>query len=190
VAPALSGFVASHPGIEVEVILTDRHADLVAERFDLAVRLGITPDSRLVEHRLAPHRFLTAASPAYLEARGTPDVPPDLAQHACLGYTMATTGQPRVWEFEQADQNWRHTPRGAPRSDSAPLLMDLAIGGHGIIQAPHYVLRDALERGLLRQILPDYRCLGLPLAIIYPQSRYLSAAKRAFIDFLKRIGGP
>ncbi len=189
IAPALPDWCARHPGVDLQLILTDRHVDLVEERFDLTVRLGAAPDSRLVEHRLAPHRFLTAAAPSYLAAHGPPRHPDDLAQHRCLGYTMAETGQSRVWQFEQAGQVIRIVPINAPSADSAPVLLTLAQAGVGIIQAPWYVLDRPIADGTLVPILSDYASFGLPLTVLYPRSRYTAPAVRAFTDFVKRLAG-
>ncbi|WP_200888528.1 LysR substrate-binding domain-containing protein [Pseudomonas aeruginosa] len=85
VAPILPAFLAAYPDLVVETAFEDRYVDLVAESFDVAVRIGTLTDSRLVARRLAPSRRLLCASPAYLQAHGTPVRPADLAQHACLG---------------------------------------------------------------------------------------------------------
>lgn len=188
VAPALSEWLQTHPGLEVELMLTDRHVDMTAERFDLAVMLGEVPDSRLVARPLPAHRFLTVASPAYLRKNGSPRTPDQLSEHACLRYVMANSGQFRTWTFSQAEQQYSHFPVGALASDHAAVLLALAEGGRGILQAPRYVLASALEAGRLVSVLHDFDSVGAPLSVVFEKARHASARNQLAVAFLLNLG--
>lgn len=186
-APALPQFLAAHPGVSLELVMTDRAVDLAAERFDLAVRLGAVPESRLVEHRLPEHLFVTVASPEYLHRHGVPHQPEDLAGHRCLGYLMAATGQPRLWSFVGESRDCSHLPQGALVADSAAVLLELALAGEGLMQAPAYVVGREISAGRLVRVLTGWRCPGAPLSVIHPASRWHPLALRRFIGFVKKV---
>lgn len=188
VAPALSEWLAVHPGLDIELTLTDRHVDMTAERFDLAVMLGEVPDSRLVARALPAHRFLTVAAPGYLQQRGAPVNPDDLAGHVCLRYVMANSGQFRTWTFIRGEDQYRHFPVGPAASDHVAVLLALAEGGRGILQAPRYVVAPALAAGRLANVLADFNSIGAPLSVVYEKTRHASARTRRAMEFLLALG--
>ncbi|QXX95831.1 LysR family transcriptional regulator [Serratia marcescens] len=188
VAPALSPWLAGHPGLDIELVLTDRHVDMTAERFDLAVMLGEVPDSRLVARPLPAHQFLTVAAPFYLQSRGTPITPADLVSHACLRYMMANSGQFRQWVFARDGQQYSHFPVGPLASDHASTLLALSEGGGGILQAPYYVVASSLTTGRLVPVLADFESVGAPLSVVYEKARQASARTRLAADFLLSLG--
>ncbi len=188
VAPALSKWLARHPGLDIELTLTDRHVDMTAERFDLAVMLGEVPDSRLVARPLPAHRFMTVAAPDYLQRHGTPASPADLGEHVCLRYVMANSGQFRTWTFLRGGEQYRHFPIGPAASDHAAVLLALAEGGQGILQAPHYVVAPSLAAGRLAAVLLEFDSIGAPLSVVYEKARHASARNRLAVDFLLTLG--
>lgn len=188
VAPALGAWLAERPGLDVELILADRHVDMTAERFDLAIKLGEVPDSRLVARSLPPHRFITVTSPGYLRQNGAPNVPAELADHVCLPYVMASTGQLRLWTYAKDGRQFQHRPLGPLATDHAAVLLKLAEDGHGIIQAPRYVVAASLQAGRLSQLLDGFESEGAPLAVVYDKSRHVSVRTRQAIDFLLDLG--
>lgn len=188
VAPALSEWLAAHPGLDIELTLTDRHVDMTAERFDLAVMLGEVPDSRLVARPLPPHRFLTVAAPTYLEQHGSPSSPGDLGRHVCLRYVMADSGQFRTWTFSRGKEEYSHFPIGPMASDHVAVLLALAEGGRGILQAPHYVVAPALATGRLVAVLAGLDSIGAPLSVVYEKARHASARNRLAVEFLLALG--
>ncbi|MPT40297.1 MAG: LysR family transcriptional regulator [Achromobacter sp.] len=188
VAPALSKWLARHPGLDIELTLTDRHVDMTAERFDLAVMLGEVPDSRLVARPLPTHRFMTVAAPDYLQRRGAPAGPADLGEHVCLRYVMANSGQFRTWTFSRGGEQHRHFPNGPAASDHAAVLLALAEGGQGILQAPRYVVAPSLAAGRLAAILPEFDSVGAPLSVVFEKARHASARNRLAVDFLLALG--
>ncbi|MBR8654627.1 LysR family transcriptional regulator [Achromobacter sp. Marseille-Q0513] len=187
-APALGAWLDAHPGLDIELMLTDRHVDMTAERYDLAVMLGEVPDSRLVARPLPPHRFLTVAAPAYLRRRGAPETPDALGGHDCLRYVMANSGQFRPWTFARDGQQYRHFPAGPVASDHAAALLALAESGRGILQAPRYVVAQALDAGRLVPVLNGYDSIGAPLAVVYEKARHGSPRNRLAAEFLLGLG--
>ncbi|RQO36283.1 hypothetical protein DBR37_08145 [Herminiimonas sp. KBW02] len=188
VAPALSTWLKLYPGLEIELKLTDRHVDMTAERYDLAVMLGEVPDSRLVARALPAHRFLTVAAPAYLQKHGALETPQDLEQHICLRYVMANSGQFRPWTFSRNGQHYSHFPIGPLASDHATVLLALAEGGQGLLQAPYYVVAAALDAGRLLPVLIDYESIGAPLAVVYEKTRQASVRTQLAVEFLLSLG--
>lgn len=188
--PAIADFTARFPGISVEIALSHRLADLIDEGFDLAVRVESVPDSSLIARQLAPVRLVVCAAPAYLERRGTPKTPADLAAHNCL--TLTGPSELRNWHLIEADG----TPvdvvvTGHLRSNSVGVLMCAALAGQGLVCLPTFVTGDALRTGRLVTVLDEYVAQPLTLRALYPPNRHLSAKVRAFVDFLaERYGKP
>lgn len=188
VAPAMGAWLDAHPGLDIDLMLTDRHVDMTAERFDLTVMLGEAPDSRLIARPLPPHRFLTVAAPAYLRRRGAPATPEALGEHDCLRYVMANSGQFRPWTFSRNGQQYRHFPAGPLASDHAAALLALAESGCGILQAPRYVVASALAAGRLEQVLGEFDSTGAALSVVFEKTRHGSVRTRLAIEFLLGLG--
>ena len=183
-ARALPDFLSQFPNLRVELVLTDRFTDLVEERFDLAVRIGEVPDSRLIAKTILPQPFVTTASKAYLRIHGVPKSPSELSEHNCLGYLLATTGGTRTWTFEKDAETHSIQPAGSVSSGHASVLLGLAKAGLGIIHTPPYLVSDAIKAGKLVEILSGYRSVGQSLSFVYPRSRYGSAKLKAFMLFV------
>lgn len=187
-APALADFAALHPRVALEVSLEDRVTDLVGGGYDLALRIGSLPDSSLIARRIAPVRGVTLASPDYLERRGTPLHPRDIADHDVLVYTNNAT--PALWRFPDGD-DW-HQVQGKVRlrADNGELLRDAAIAGLGIVQLPSFIAADAIAARQLLPILLDYPLKESALHAVRPPGRAATARIRALIDFLAERFGP
>src|SRR2546423_2794895 len=184
-APAIADFTARFPGISVELMLSERLVDLIAEGFDVAVWVGELPDSSLVARQLAPCRMVVCGAPSYFERHGTPRTPADLTTHNCL--TVAVTGLPyyRVWRLTSTDGTALNiSPIGNLRTNSGAVLKVAALAGHGLVCLPTYFVGDALQSGRLVTVLDDYMAQPLALRALYPHNRHLSAKVRAFVDFL------
>ena len=184
-APRLSGFLASHPLLSLELVVRDTLGELVAEGFDAAVRFGEPEPSALIARKLLETRILTCAAPAYLARHGRPDHPRELERHECLLYRDPLTGRPFSWEFH------RRGEVVAVRASGRLVLNDLATkltacaAGHGIAQSIELGLDALLRAGTLVQILPDWSDERFPLYAYHP-SRHLPPAKvRAFLDFVR-----
>ncbi|MDX1650074.1 MAG: LysR family transcriptional regulator [Myxococcota bacterium] len=184
-APRLPAFVARHPQVHVDVDLTDRTIDLVAEKFDLAVRVsaGRPAEQTLVARRLAPVRLLVCAAPAYLERAGTPGTPEALAEHVCLTYRPP----PQTWAFA-GDRSV--AVRGPLNADNGDALREAALAGLGIVQLPTFLVGDDVRAGRLVPLLAEHTDRVGGVYSVYPESRHLSPKVRAFIDWLAEDLGP
>lgn len=153
VAPAIAAFLQRYPLVEIELHVSDDILDLVALRVDLAIRIGILPDSDLLATRLAPIRRSVCASPAYLAAHGRPATPLDLLQHNCL--TVASLPVPATWwSFEGVNRGLQLPVRGNLRSDDTESLMTALLDGVGIGHLANWMVGDAIRDGRLVSLFP------------------------------------
>ncbi|WP_407518614.1 LysR family transcriptional regulator [Methylobacterium oryzisoli] len=187
IAPLLPAFLADHPRIRVELRLTDRFVDLVAEGFDVAIRVAASRnrDSSLTARRIASYRNLLVASPAYLAAHGTPEAPADLRAHACLGFT-GYAGWPD-WPLMKAGRRETVRPACILVADSTEVLLGAAIDGAGITFTADWLAGPALRSGALVEVLPGWsgRESGAVYAIL-PPGRLVPAKTRLFVDAVTR----
>jgi DNA-binding transcriptional LysR family regulator len=181
-APMLTDFMARHPGIDIELVLTDRYVDPVDEGYDAVVRLGPIAETSLVARELVPHRQVVCASPAYLAAHGAPETPEDLADHACLGFINASGLPYAVWRFTKDSADHTVRIRSRFQVNDGRVLSAAAAAGHGIILQPEAVLRDAIERGSLVPVLTDYRAPGRSMFLMFTAGRPQPPKLRALID--------
>ena len=182
--PALAEFAAAHPKVELDVALDDRVVDLIGGGFDLAVRIGSLPDSALIARKIAPVRKLPVASPAYLEANGTPEHPRDLNGHDILLYAGEQWRFPVGKGFEYV--------RGRPRmrADNGEMLRAAAVAGLGICILPSFIAAASLEKGELVPLLRDFPLEEGGLHVVMPPGRATTARVRALVDFLAERFGP
>jgi DNA-binding transcriptional LysR family regulator len=183
---AVTEFHALHPDIDIELSLNDRRVDLVEEGYDLALRITRMGDSSLIARRLVPVSAVVSAAPIYLERRGVPLTPEDLAIHNCLIYTLID--QVGSWGYHDASgAEHRVRVQGCLRANNGDLLLDAATHGLGVTLQPRFVISDALASGQLVQILQDYRWIDLDLYAVYPVRRYVPGKVRVFVDFLQEF---
>ena len=187
--PAIDAFLRTHPGIEFDLDLNDRQVDLLAEGFDLAVRIAELADSTLIARQLAPVRHVVCASPAYLAERGTPRTPAELTHHDCLIYANAPN--PGLWTYTDPDGRQGSVQvRARLRANNGDCLNQAAEDGHGIVLEPTFIVHRAIEARKLRAILTDFQWPTIYAHAVYPHTRHLSRRVRAFVDFLaKRFAG-
>ncbi|ARP85542.1 LysR family transcriptional regulator [Bordetella genomosp. 9] len=185
IAPLVSEYARTHPDVEVQLEVTDRPVDLVEQGFDLAVRFGAPPDSRLSARRLMTNRRFLCASPAYLSRHGAPQRPADLAAHRCIIHRQNDEAY-GVWRFTRNRQTEVVKVAGALASNDGDIVLGWALDGHGILIRSEWDLARYLETGRLRRLLPAYTLAPADLFVYYPSRRHLSARVRTFIDFLAR----
>ena len=184
--PAINDFLAQHPGIKFDLDFNDRAVDVVQEGFDVAIRISRLADSSLIAKRLAPIRRVFCASPDYLRANGTPQVPDELADHDTLVYAFDQIYD--TWVLQKTEDGSlektrvRLTPK--MRATAGEFLRDAAASGQGIAFLPTFIIHKELENGQLVTMLDDYSTPEVNAYAIYPQTRHLSRRVRAFIDFL------
>ncbi len=191
-APALARFAAGHPRLSLDVAYGDRPVDLVAERFDAAVRIGALVDSSLVARRLAPVRLVAVASPGYVARRGAPEKPEDLAAHDCLVYSAAANGG-EAWRFRAGRGRGGFVsvrPHGRFRADNGEALVAAALEGLGVAVLPTFLAGEALGNGALVPLLAPFPMPELGLHVVRPPGGPAPARLRALIDFLAARFGP
>lgn len=181
VAPILSDFLAQHPAIEIELHLSDARVDIIAEGFDLALRIADLPDSSLRARRLCSIQGHVVAAPAYLAAAGTPTHPAQLGEHRLLGYTNVVG----PWRFSgPGGAEVSVKAQGPIAANSGEALMPALIAGLGIARLPAFILGDTLARGAVVEILPDWRPAPTALHLLSPPSPLRPARVQALIAFL------
>ncbi|MDR0225314.1 MAG: LysR family transcriptional regulator [Burkholderiaceae bacterium] len=189
-SPLLAQFALAHPQIVLETEYSDRFVDLVGERFDAAVRIGRLADSRLVALRLGAHERILCASPAYLQAHGTPLQPQDLEAHRCLGFTGLQSFP--QWLLVRGEQRHTVVVRGPMVSNDSESLLTAAAMGVGILAGGHWLMAEHLEAGRLVRVLPGWRLDGSSgIYFLRPSAAYGSAAVAALRHSLAQwFAGP
>jgi DNA-binding transcriptional LysR family regulator len=186
----LQPFIARHPQVRLELNITNRNVDLIAEGFDMAIRLGTLPDSGLVARKLEDAPLRLVAAPDYLARAGTPRTLDDLAAHACLPFVMPRTGRHGTWSFLVDGEDIEWQPQAALEvSDDVLGTVSLAEHGIGICQSYDFVVRDRLASGRLVEVLPQLGGRTRPFSLVYAPHRHASAAARALIDALCGVAG-
>lgn len=186
----LARFTRAYPQVRVELNITNRSVDLVAEGFDLAVRLGHLPDSGLVARKLADEPLCLVASPDYLRRAGTPHTVEALRGHACLPFILPRTGRIAPWVFRDGGQDLEWTaPSTIAVSDDVLGVVSLAVAGIGIAQSYDFIVAPHLESGRLVELLPQLRGRSRPFSVVYAPHRRQSAATRALIAILTGADG-
>lgn len=181
---AMREFQARWPGVHFAFDFTDRVVDLVAEGFDLAVRLGQLEDSTLKVRKLADVRRFLCASPSYLERAGNPEHPEDLAGHNCLIF-RSKPGY-NVWRFSSDANVVDVKASGSFNANSGRALTAAACDGLGLVLAPQWLVGPALKQGKLLEVLPSFPPDPghTPLFAVHPYQRFVPPKVRTFIDFL------
>ncbi|WP_242506241.1 LysR family transcriptional regulator [Pectobacterium zantedeschiae] len=183
VAPILPAFLAAYPELVVETAFEDRYVDLVAESFDVAVRIGTLADSRLVARRLAPSQRMLCASPAYLQTHGTPSRPADLAGHACLGFSRLASYP--LWHLRDGDKATAIRISGPLVTDDAQSLVQAAVSGTGIAMVSDWLAGPELNSGRLVPVLPEHPVeSNETVYLVHPSARLVPAKTRAFADWI------
>lgn len=183
-AAAIGAFIARFPGMRFDVELSDHAVDLVDKGFDAAVRIGAIGSQNLIGRKIGETRMVCCAAPAYIERRGEPKRPEDLAAHECLTYEYAL--QRSVWLFRDRDGPPRPVRvSGAVHANSGRFLEALAVVGAGIAYEPDFIVGPNVRAGRLTPILRAFQPPPSAIQVVYPSRRHLSAKVRAFADFLR-----
>ncbi|MBM3347716.1 MAG: LysR family transcriptional regulator [Betaproteobacteria bacterium] len=188
---ALPQFIARYPDIQLTITITDRRVDIIDEGVDATVRTGVLEDSNFIARKLYDARFVACASPAFLARHGEPRAPEDLARFRCLGFMSPFTEQVTPWQFSkeegQGGAHHVHAVDGRLNIMNADALVEAAIAGVGIIYLLDISVNRALAAGQLRPLLQDWQTSTLPVSVLYPHARHLSAKVRAFADFVAEM---
>jgi DNA-binding transcriptional LysR family regulator len=187
-APAVAAFAQEHPALQVDLRASDRIVDLVAEGVDLAIRIGWLRDSSMRATKLGEFEQWVVASPAYLEAAGTPKRPADLAAHEWVALTLLPA--PLTWKFTSRRARVETVRMAARvRTDSAAALRSLLLGGAGASATVRFSVEDDVRAGRLVRLLPEWQLPRGGIHAVYPPGRHVPARVRAFVAFYRaRIG--
>ena len=186
-AGRLGGFCERYPDLSIEFVTREHVGDLVAEGIDLAIRFGQPRFASLVARKLIEAPILTVASPRYLERHGRPAHPRDLAAHRCLQFVDPYTGKPFEWEFIRGDETI-DVPTSGPLTFTDPkTMLDECLAGTGIAQVIGWGIGQALARGSLIDLFPDWHGERFPLFAFHPSRKHPPAKVRAFVDFCADI---
>lgn len=186
IAPHLTRFMTEHPGLVLNIVLSDAFTDIVAEGFDLAVRIGALNDSSLVARRLAPVRRVLCASAGYVALRGLPDSIADLDRHICL-----PAHNHEHWKLEGPNGPLSYRPQGPLVTNSSEVIREAVIAGAGIALRSTWDVGGELKSGALVQVLPQWEGpRDLSVSALYPSRQFLPAKVRLFVDFLVSLYGP
>lgn len=184
-APLLAAYARAYPLVELEVDISNRLVDLVAEGFDLAIRSGPIPNSSLMARPIEVSPLCLIASPDYVEAAGPLSGLDDLARQRCLAFIRPSTGRVIPWQLRDGERDFDWIPPASVTVSTDALgVVWLAEQGMGIALCPHMFVEDSLAAGRLVEVLPGLGGRMRTISVIYPAHRGLSAASRALIEML------
>ncbi len=179
---AVAAFAERYPEIMVDITLDERPVDIVAEGFDVAIRVRELEDSAMIARRLAAYPYFICASPAYLDRAGTPSTPRDLAHHDCVVLTpISPTSQ---WTFRIDGQKTLVAVAARARVNTARAAATLVRRGLGIGLCLYSTVNEDIKAGRLVRLLRAYEAYDRNVYAVYPHSRHLSGKVRLFVDFL------
>jgi DNA-binding transcriptional LysR family regulator len=183
---ALADFYERYPALLVELELTDRLVQFAEENVDVALRIGPLGDSQATVRRLARTRWVTVASPGYLGRHGTPQRPSDLSAHQCLRF-LAPDGRPRDWTFTGRER--QESVAGRLVANDGEALVAAAVAGVGLVQAMGFMVRPAVSRGELVEVLAEHAAEGPSIYVLSAPGRTRAARVKAFLDLVRELFG-
>ena len=188
VIPALPDFHARYPDIQIDIGVTDRPVNLIAENVDCVVRGGEINDQSLIARRIAELSFMTCAAPSYLRRHGEPQHPKDIEQgHTIVGYFSAESGRHWPLNFIIDGKSTDIDGRYITAFNDGSSYIAAGIAGLGIIQAPLFMVSQHFDDGSLRPVLSDWKTEPMPLHVVYPPNRHLSTKLRTFVDWIAEV---
>lgn len=200
VVPHLPAFMKQNPDIDLDIVVSDETLNMIDASVDVAIRVGVLPDSSLMAKRLAPHRRIVCGSPAYFGQHGMPVTPADLAGHDALRLAMVPDNK---WLFvretideavdEATSQQTLVELKGRFRGDDSEAVLEMALAGSGVALLPTWLAGPALRDGRLLHALPGWLARtgrGEPaIWAVYPPKKIVSSKVRAFVDFYAQVIG-
>jgi LysR family transcriptional regulator for bpeEF and oprC len=184
VVPALPDFFERYPDITLELGSSDRLVDLIEEGVDCAIRAGHLANSNLIARRVGIMNFVTCAAPLYLERFGTPIHPRELERHRCVNYFSSKTGKIYPWDFSKDGERIELPLPGWVAMNDTNSYMQAGLAGLGVIMTADFMLRPYLDDGRLVPIMTDWVTDAIPIHVVYPQNRHLSAKVRVFVEWV------
>ena len=186
--PALADFHRRYPDIQLDLGVSDRAVDLIADNVDCVIRGGELLDQSLVARRIANVRLIAVAAPEYLKAHGRPTHPLDLErEHFSINYFSTRTGRPFPHEFRREGETLEISGRYRLSLNEANATLRAARAGLGVAQIPRFVAQPFIDRGELERVLQDWTGEQIPLYVVYPPNRHLGAKVRAFVEWVVEL---
>lgn len=180
--PHLLRFIEQHPDIQLEAVLDDERADLVGDGFDAVIRIGELDDSGLFARHLHDMRVMLVASPGYLADKGVPAEPADLSEHHSIYYTnIRGTG---TWPFRHGNEVVHQKIVPVFQTNNGEMVRAAALNGKGIAMLPVFIIEEDLREGRLVPVLTDFFLPELPVNLVYPSRRHMTAALKVFMEFV------
>jgi DNA-binding transcriptional LysR family regulator len=186
IIPHLSAFLAEHPDLEIELVLDDRHLDLVNEGIDIALRMGAMPDSNMTARRIAEGRRIVVATPAYLERHGTPTSPGELISHQAVIYVRGVESW-KSWTFRKATAEVSVVLQGRLKVTAAEGVREAVNCDMALGVSSEWNFSPELRSGKVVAILDDWALPPTNLSAVYPAGRLASTKARAFVSFVERF---
>jgi len=185
IASRLADFLQRYPQVQIDLQLSDRNQDLVAEGLDVTFRIGDISDSGLIARRVGTTHRITVAAPAYLARHGAPDTPEALSQHNCLLFNLLATQN--EWRYEKDRKPHNVHIKGNAQSNSSEAIREMVLAGLGIAMSPVWLFTNDLRVGRVIAILQDYTPQSLPIYALSPANRRQSARVRALVDYMTEV---
>jgi DNA-binding transcriptional LysR family regulator len=186
IAPLLPAFLDQHPGLKIDLMMSDRYENLIAEGADVALRIGEQPDSSFVARKLESARRLFVAAPSYLARRGAPESLGDLGHHDLIGGGPAALGE-RSWAARQSGRTVVVSVEPRLHAHSALAVVACASIGLGIAAASIWMCAEELASGALVEVLAEYTLDPMTAFVVFPAGRRPSQKARVFADYLERV---
>lgn len=183
IAPLISEFVKTQPHVQVQLQLTVNPPLLSDDVYDVCIRFGEPPDSRVIARRITANRRLICAAPAYLEKHGTPKTPSELVAHNCIGIRQGDEAY-GTWHFTAGSKSEAVKVRGNLNTNDGEIAVNWALAGHGLVMRAEWDIAKYMRSGRLKQLLENYQTPPADVYAIYPQRHQTAARVRAFVDFL------
>lgn len=184
VLPVLQRFLAEWPELEADVTFSDDYCDLVSDGIDVAIRIGGPTDSGLIRQVLAPHHFITCATPAYLQQYGIPRSIADLQHHKKIVFTYANASVP--WRYQVEGEMRDVTFQANLKLNNSEAIRDAALNNLGIVQLGAFLIGEDIKQGRLVPVLKEFRREEMPITAVYPTRRHVSPKVRRFVEMLRK----
>jgi LysR family transcriptional activator of dmlA len=183
IAPLVSRFAKRFPEVGVQLRLTDRPIDLVEEAFDIGIRFGELPDTRLTARRILSNQRFLCAAPSYLRKHGIPCTPDELGRHLCILHRQnnETSG---AWKMTRGRKAETVKVQGGLSSNDGDVVLGWALDGHGILMRSEWDAAKYLESGRLQRVLAEWTLPPADLFAYYPSRQNMAAKVRVFLDFV------
>lgn len=181
-AQRVPSLLADHPGLRVELVVSDRFGDMIEDRLDIAVRLGEIADASLVMRPAGTIARIAVAAPSYIERFGEPSTPADLTSHTCIVHDVGPDSD--VWTFVTPEGAQGFRVSGGFLANDARAVHGTARAGYGIAFLPPLEVLDDLPNGELVRILRDFQSPSIPINLVYPSRRHLAPRTRLVLDFV------